>query len=547
MIHAHTGTILVVDDSPANIRLLSDMLTQRGHTVYSADDGLLALRMIKTVQPDLVLLDVVMPGMDGFKVCQFLKAGVDTRDIQVVFMTSLADTSDKVRGFRLGAADYITKPFQSEEVLARVDTLLSLHALRKQLVVQNAELVRSNRELASLNDALASQIAEHRKVEIALHESEEQLRTLINAMPDIVAFKDGEGRWLEANEFDLKLFQLEGVDYHGKKDSELAAFSPFYHDAFLLCEESDELAWEARVAVRADEAIPRPAGPPMVFDVIKVPMFHVDGQRKGLVVVGRDITERKRVEAELKRYQEQLEHLVDERTSELAQANSRLQAEVAERKHAEELVKASLAEKEVLLKEVHHRVKNNLQIISTLLDLQTESIHDDQALKSFRDSQDRIKAMALIHERLYRSRDLASIDFAEYVNNLAGFLFHSYVQDPEQISLRTDVGDVVLEIDEAIPCGLIINELITNCLKHGFPEGRKGEIAIICHVGSNGLVTLEVADTGIGLPAGFDLRTAGSLGLQIVAMLVRQLRGSVEMRSCNGASFIISFASNSRG
>jgi PAS domain S-box-containing protein len=547
MTDEHTGTILVVDDSPANIALLSDMLTKRGHKVHAADDGLLALRMVKSVQPDLVLLDIVMPNMDGFKVCQYLKAGVDTRDVPVVFMTSLADTRDKVRGFRLGAADYITKPFQSEEVLARVDTLLSLHSLRKRLVVQNADLVRSNRELADLNEALGDRIAQHRKMELALHESEEQLRTLINAMPDIVAFKDGAGRWLEANNFDLRLFQLEGVEYRGKKDSELAAFSPFYHDAFLGCEASDELAWQARSATRADETIPRPGGSPMVFDVIKVPMFHPDGRRKGLVVVGRDITERKRVEAELKRYQEQLEHLVDERTAELAMANSHLQIEIAERRHAEELVKASLAEKEVLLKEVHHRVKNNLQIISTLLELQTESIHDDQALKSFRDSQDRLKAMALIHERLYQSRDLASIDFAEYVNNLAGFLFHSYVQDPEQISLRIDVGDAVLDIDEAIPCGLIINELMTNCLKHAFPEGRKGEIAIVCHVGSNGQVALEVADTGIGLPAGLDLRTAGSLGLQIVEMLVRQLRGSVEMRNCNGASFLISFTSNCRG
>lgn len=547
MTDEHTGTILVVDDSPANIALLSDMLTKRGHKVHAADDGLLALRMVKSVQPDLVLLDIVMPNMDGFKVCQYLKAGVDTCDVPVVFMTSLADTRDKVRGFRLGAADYITKPFQSEEVLARVDTLLSLHSLRKRLVVQNADLVRSNRELADLNEALGDRIAQHRKMELALHESEEQLRTLINAMPDIVAFKDGAGRWLEANNFDLRLFQLEGVEYRGKKDSELAAFSPFYHDAFLGCEASDELAWQARSATRADETIPRPGGSPMVFDVIKVPMFHPDGRRKGLVVVGRDITERKRVEAELKRYQEQLEHLVDERTAELAMANSHLQIEIAERRHAEELVKASLAEKEVLLKEVHHRVKNNLQIISTLLELQTESIHDDQALKSFRDSQDRLKAMALIHERLYQSRDLASIDFAEYVNNLAGFLFHSYVQDPEQISLRIDVGDAVLDIDEAIPCGLIINELMTNCLKHAFPEGRKGEIAIVCHVGSNGQVALEVADTGIGLPAGLDLRTAGSLGLQIVEMLVRQLRGSVEMRNCNGASFLISFTSNCRG
>ncbi|RQW83054.1 MAG: PAS domain S-box protein [Geobacter sp.] len=128
------------------------------------------------------------------------------------------------------------------------------------------------------------------------------MRTLINAMPDIVAFKDGEGRWLEANRFDLQLFQLESVDYRGKKDSDLAAFSSFYREAFLACEESDELAWQARKPSRADETIPRPDGPPMVFDIIKVPMFYPDGRRKGLVVVGRDITERKLAEAELKKY-----------------------------------------------------------------------------------------------------------------------------------------------------------------------------------------------------------------------------------------------------
>ncbi len=540
----HTGTILVVDDSPANIKFLSDMLTQRGHTVLAASDGLMALRSVRSVQPDLILLDIIMPKLDGFKVCQHLKNSNDTRDIPIVFMTSLADTRDKVRGFEMGAADYITKPFQSEEVLARVDTLLSLHALRKRLEAQNTELMRSNDELARVNEALACRVEEQRQVEMALHESEERLRTLINAIPDIVAFKDGEGRWLEANDVDLKLFQLEGVDYRGQKDSELAAYSPFYSDAFLACEESDEVAWEARAASRSDETIPRPDGSLLVFDVIKVPMFHPDGRRKGLVVVGRDVTQRNLVEAELKRYQERLEHLVDERTALLAKANSHLETEIAERRIAEERVMASLAEKEVLLKEVHHRVKNNLQIISTLLDLQTESIHDEHSLKSFRDSQDRIKAMALIHERLYQSRDLASINFAEYVNNLAGFLFHSYVQNPEQITLKVDVGDVTLEIDQAIPCGLIINELISNCLKHAFPEGLQGEVAVTCHSDGEGMVTLEVTDTGIGLPAGLDIMNACSLGLQIVFTLVRQLKGSIEMKGDRGASFVISFKSS---
>lgn len=147
--------------------------------------------------------------------------------------------------------------------------------------------------------AMLTDITERERAEAALAESEERLRTLINTMPDIVCFKDGEGRWLEANDYDLQLFQLEGVDYRGKKDSELAAFSPFYRDAFLTCEDSDEQAWALARPSRGDEIIPRPDGTARVFDIVKIPTFHPDGRRKGLVVVGRDVTERQRMEAEL--------------------------------------------------------------------------------------------------------------------------------------------------------------------------------------------------------------------------------------------------------
>jgi PAS domain S-box-containing protein len=139
-------------------------------------------------------------------------------------------------------------------------------------------------------------ITERKRAEEALRDKEEQLRTLINAMPEVVCFKDGQGRWLEANSFDLDLFQLSEVDYRGKKDSELAAFSPFYRDAFLSCEATDETAWLVGGPSRVEEIIPRPDGSSLTFDVIKIPMFHQDGQRKGLLVVGRDITERKRAE-----------------------------------------------------------------------------------------------------------------------------------------------------------------------------------------------------------------------------------------------------------
>ncbi|MCD6588021.1 MAG: PAS domain S-box protein, partial [Candidatus Fermentibacteraceae bacterium] len=148
---------------------------------------------------------------------------------------------------------------------------------------------------------IATDITKKKLSEDALRESEERLRALLNAMPDIVCFKDGQGRWLEANESDIRLFQLDGVDFRGKKDSELAEFTPFYSDAFNTCEETDEHAWEAGCITRSEEVIPRPDDSPVVLDVIKVPTFYADGQRKGLVVVGRDITLRKNAEAERER------------------------------------------------------------------------------------------------------------------------------------------------------------------------------------------------------------------------------------------------------
>ncbi|MED0736582.1 ATP-binding protein [Aneurinibacillus thermoaerophilus] len=142
-------------------------------------------------------------------------------------------------------------------------------------------------------------------MEEALKESEKQLRTLINAMPDLVCFKDGEGRWLKVNEFGLRVFQLENVPYQGKTEAELATFSPFYRDALFCCKESDKQAWERGCTFRLEEVIPQINGEPKVFDVIKVPLFHSDGQRKGIVVIGRDITELKKTE-ELLRKSEKL-------------------------------------------------------------------------------------------------------------------------------------------------------------------------------------------------------------------------------------------------
>jgi two-component sensor histidine kinase len=177
------------------------------------------------------------------------------------------------------------------------------------------------------------------------------------------------------------------------------------------------------------------------------------------------------------------------------------------------------------------------------LDLQFDNIRDEQALTALRVSHDRIKSIALVHERVYQAKDLACIDFAGYIESLTSHLYGSYVTDPERISLKIDAGNVALEIDEAIPCGLIVNELVSNSLKHAFPEGRKGSITIRVSADDQGLITLTVADDGVGLPPGMDFRDTESMGLQLVNMLTKQLHGEISLLNEGGAAFTIRFKS----
>jgi PAS domain S-box-containing protein len=216
--------------------------------------------------------------------------------------------------------------------------------------------------------------------------------------------------------------------------------------------------------------------------------------------------------------------------------------DLTERVQAEERIRASLEEKEVLLKEIHHRVKNNLQVISSLLYLQSKDVAEAQTLQMFEESRGRVRAMALVHERLYRSEDLARVDFEEYIRHLAAYLFESYRVDEGVIRLRVDVQAVYLDLDTAIPCGLILNELISNSLKHAFPKGQEGEIYIGFSSDGNGRYTLVAIDCGVGFPRHLDFRHTKSLGLQLVNTLVHQLGGTIELDNSGGTAFKIAFA-----
>jgi PAS domain S-box-containing protein len=215
-----------------------------------------------------------------------------------------------------------------------------------------------------------------------------------------------------------------------------------------------------------------------------------------------------------------------------------------QRKRSEEALKSSLREKEVLLREIHHRVKNNLQVVSSLLNLQGRRLKEGEAMSFLKESQRRIRSMALVHEKLYQSKDLARIDMAGYVGSLAQHLFQSFRVDPALIRFRADIRDVALDINTAMPSGLLISELVSNALKHAFPGERRGEIAVELRAADEGYYALVVRDDGAGFPPGIDFRRTASLGMQLVLLLVEQLDGTIDLAPASetgGTEFRVRF------
>ena len=215
--------------------------------------------------------------------------------------------------------------------------------------------------------------------------------------------------------------------------------------------------------------------------------------------------------------------------------------DITRRKEAEERIKASLVEKELLLREIHHRVKNNMQVISSLLDIQSGYVTDKVVSEMFSKSRDRIRTMALIHEKLYGSKDMTKIDFGEYLRDLMDYIYNLYATDPEAIALKINVGAVRLDINTAVPLALIVHELFSNALMHAFSPGGEGKIRIDLFPDEVGKFTLIVADNGVGFPTGVDPMKPESLGMQLVNTLVRQIKGKIEINRSSGTEFKITF------
>jgi len=237
-----------------------------------------------------------------------------------------------------------------------------------------------------------------------------------------------------------------------------------------------------------------------------------------------DITDRKRAEEEIQLLNATLEQRVRDRTQEL--------------EHATETIRASLDEKVILLREIHHRVNNNLQIIISLVSLQMRQTDNPLLKQIMSETQNRVRAMSLVHEKLYHSDSLSHIDFADYTRFLATQLFSSYGTDTRRVQLDFALEKILLDINTAVPLGLLMNELISNSLMHAFPDGREGVISI--SGGYKGdLITLVVRDNGIGIPKDFDWKNATSLGMGLISSLVDQVDGTITLDRSSGTAFTI--------
>lgn len=624
--------ILIVDDNPANLNLLSDILSSQGYKIRAALSGTVALKSVRLTPPDLILLDILMPEMDGYAVCQALKASPTTQDIPVIFISALNEVLDKVKAFSLGGVDYISKPFQAEEVLARVENQLRIQRLSKQLLEQNTRLQQELRERQRAEQALQ---ASEQQLQLALEGSEEGWWDWNIATGEVswserlwqmLGYEVGElpGRfstWERLIHPDDKPWVMELLHAH-LQDSSV----PYDFDYRFLTK-SGEWKWIAcygKVVVRDELGKPlRMSGTHRDISTRKQAeeereqlLLQIEYERARLEAVllqmpaaiwiieapsGKVILHNDKVESVLghpPRPSETLEDLslysaihpdgslytfeeyplarslltgevvINEEmlykkedgslailsiySSPIRDAKGQIIAsmgaafDITEQKQAQEQIQASLKEKEVLLKEIHHRVKNNLQIVKSLLQMQCRRTKEQEGLLVLQDSQNRIASIALVHEKLYRSEDLANIDFAQYIPDLTIHLFETYKVSSNTISLNVKVDHIYLEIDRAIPCSLIINELVSNSLKYAFPANRKGEIDVEFHTNPDDTLTLIVRDNGIGIPEEFDIETATSLGLTLVQGLVEQLEGTLELDRSQGSTFKITFAAQGK-
>ncbi|HWQ20515.1 MAG TPA: PAS domain S-box protein [Methanotrichaceae archaeon] len=398
-----------------------------------------------------------------------------------------ADCQEKRHWQKLMERDGMVRSFQ-EKMKCRDGTDLWVEV--------SSRIVRDAQGRAICYEGSLQDITERRLADEARQESEGRFRTIFETTLSYIIIKDKEGRYVQINPAMERRVGMSSSDAAGKTDVDL--FGPEIGEYIA---EVDSRVVQGDVI---EDDISLPIGDDQViFHYVKAPMRDSSGRICGLYGIAQDMTA----------------HMKDK-----------------------ERLTASLLEKEVLLREVHHRVKNNLQIISSLLSIQSRYLPDDQTSEMLNECRGRVRSMSLIHENLYKSENLARVNFAQYIRSLVMYIRQSFGDGARGINIRLDLDETFLNIDYAIPCGLIVNELVSNSLKHAFPDHRAGRISIELRSSKDGSVYLSVQDDGVGIPQSPEMGTPKSMGLQLVAALAKQIKATLEIDGHDGTSFKIAFA-----
>ncbi len=418
-----------------------------------------------------------------------------------------------MQAYELGAED--DRNFLRDQVLKGVQDPYEARGQRKDGTIFFCEL--HAKEFYYDNDRKARVVAirdisRRKDFETVMRQANADYETLISQSPDGLFIINENGIILFANP---SAYQILGVkQFKDIQNRPILDFVlPQYHIAVRerhdLLNDGYDIPFMKMDAKRLDGSIVEVEYKPVSIDY---------RGKKAILVVYHDIE-----------YQEQL-------------AREKMRFQIAE--ETNKALKQSLAEKEVLLKEVHHRVKNNLQVISSILNLQSSYTDDPRTVELLKESQNRIKSMSFIHESLYQTKNFAGVNFKEYVHNLCNNLLFSYYPKGKRVFIEQDIADVHLNLDTSIPCGLIINELISNSLKYAFVNQEEGTIHIVVKGGTKkekDLVTITVNDNGPGLPKGLDFEDSPSLGLQLVTVLTKQLNGKITLDNSKGAKYTLTF------
>ena len=549
--------VLVVDDIKQNRYLLQKLLEGYGYSVETASNGVEALEKVWGILPDMIITDVLMPGMDGFQLCRTLKNDEKLKDIPVLFYSATyVDKKSQDLAFKIGAENYIIKPIEPDDFIKIIEEISDKY--RKSELKPPEKSLEEPVYMKLYNDRLIQklekkifdlerEISERKAVE----EHVQHLNNVLNAIKSInqliIVEKDRDtlvrkicDAILEVQGYDAAWL---GFSEDGKTFT-MVKGSGFQEDVSRFCEyvmNGDHPPCIRNVLARKDRLVVRNKTEECedCFFVsacrdkeTAIIRLEKAGRFFGLLVIlsAPDVVTNKEEKG-----------LIEEVTGNIVVALHNMEREDL-RKNAEDRIKASLKEKEVMFLEIQHRVKNNLQIVSSLVNMQARAAKDKDIKDTLSESRNRINTMALIHSQLYESKNLSEVNMKGFVNNLVRQLLQVYSVQDTRITPNVSVADSPLPISIAVHVGLIINELLTNAFKHAFVNRNEGTIGVSIGVSEKGLYSLTVSDDGVGLPQGFNIDDPKTLGLRLVKILTeKQLQGTLEITSDGGTSFKMMF------